>query len=225
MAIFQNISKVLHADTKVVGLPQVIPLPTSGSRLSILDIGWRSEDLNPASGSLIRSSGSLSDGDFETIVTPSVETNWSIGVRMPNSGSFTGVILYDSGTMPGWYNSGSNSSATIYVSSSNVRWGKCQTFIMPLRELHSGSIYRTHIPFITPLLGTYLKVHAFDGAWKDPVGNIIQFTEMRVWREVDDLSVSGSVFPINSSVNPGDVPPNVITTEIATRSSVGGFIR
>ncbi|KKM78271.1 hypothetical protein LCGC14_1361630 [marine sediment metagenome] len=149
MAIFTGISRVLYADSKQIYAPQIISLPMSGSgRYGIFNAGWRSEDVDPFSGSLIQNSGSLFDGDLETIVTPSVETNWSIGARMAASGSFRSVILYDSGTIPGWYNSGSNSSVELYVSSANNRWGKCQTFIMPLRDVFSGSIYQTHIQMI-----------------------------------------------------------------------------
>lgn len=167
-------------------------LPPSGS--IPYDAGWKAEDNIPVSGSLLFGSGSLIDGDYATIVTPAVITNWSIGCNLGHSGSFRSFTMYDKGYYPEYYISGSNSSINVYVSYSNSNWVLWKTVFSPPRILYSGSIYATKIEFPEAIGSQFIKITCIDGPLKDLIGNLIRITEIEIKEENAGLFTSGSIY-------------------------------
>lgn len=203
---------ILQSDTPTILQPIEVDMPTSGSYFT--DAGWRSDDSNPTSGSLIFGSGSLYDGDLTTIVTPDVSTNWSIGCKLPHSGSIINVTLFDKGSYPGLYFSGSNTPLKAYLSLVNNRWAEWFTIVKPVREWYSGSIYKIDIECPSAVSGSYFKLNAYDGALFDPMGNTIRFTEMRVRMAISSYTASGSIYPMYEPESPYSVPSPISSPEI-----------
>jgi len=205
----------LYKDPISIQQPVSVNLPNSGSNFVV---GWRANDLVPASGSLCFPSGSMIDGDFTTIVTPLTTTNWSIGIRCQVSGSFAAVHLYDSGLYPGFYFSGSNQRIDPYVAIYNNSWYRCATNTPINRILYSGSIYQTIIELPVGCVGKYLKLHSADGPLKDPLGNYLRFTQIQVFERVDNTATSGSYYQEYGSVPVGTNPVSTIS-EVALRGA------
>ena len=214
--LFPTASRItLYKDPITIHSPLSISLPASGSRFVV---GWRANDVVPASGSLCFPSGSMIDGDFTTIVTPLTTTNWSLGIRSQTSGSFAAVYLYDKGVYPNFYFSGSNQRIDPYVAIYNDSWYRCATNTPISRELYSGSIYRTIIELPIGCVGKYLKLHSADGPLKDPLGNYLRFTQIQVYERLDDVAVSGSHYQDYGSVPIGTNPVSSVS-EIALRGA------
>lgn len=193
------------------------------------DAGWRSAELGPASGSLMFGSGSFVDGDLTVAASPAVSTNWSIGIDLGYEGSCKSLSVYDSGTLPGFFYSGSNASTAVYASYTNATWDHLYSIINPVRALYSGSVYKTTFYFPSTLSGRYFKLHAPDGAWKEPDGTIIQFTEITANTLVTTTSVvSGSIYNEYTGVPSAELPTGVTETEVKlgqySPAASGGFV-
>ena len=176
--------------------------------------------MNPISGSLIWGSGSLFDNSITSIVTPAIDSNWSVGIRLKASGSFVNIKLFDVGTMPGWYCSGSRSSADVYTSGAPDVWKRYKTVVRPLRLQYSGSVYVTEFTFPTPSYGQYAKIHWWNGAPMDPIGNLIRVSKIQVREFVNTSAASGSKLPEYLPVYTSTLPAGVTQRNISLGAQI-----